>query len=214
MEKTLEQIAREAWVLKPGVVVNLPNCTVMRIKHMVLIAQGEHYSTSLSEVKAALMRKSDYPWRDVIKFVAYPDPKHAEEFKKAVRGVRNAGPVDRNPGAIGTAALTIVHGEKIQGALAFVQAHYKTNGNQPLPRKLATRYNGWRHHCLDQIMALVKETRATVSIGNDVVYPLGRTVNRSDTHKALEYACKRNGFRLTDKGTGTFRVSPERTARE
>ncbi|MFH0713971.1 MAG: hypothetical protein V1722_05355 [Candidatus Micrarchaeota archaeon] len=119
-----------------------------------------------------------------VHIVAFPDPKHFEDFANASRVLTGGGPSWRNPIAIGTLALNppssfhtkIGDGPRISRTyftLSAIQAHYtvgrgktKEEKAAPFPRKLATRYAGWRKHALDLLMQVTKEKQFIITAGS------------------------------------------------
>jgi|GEM_PF-3372841 len=107
-----------------------------------------------------------------MRVVAFPEPGDMEAFKKARKGVYSGGPADTNPGAIGTFSfkLTDPARQNIPDVSAesetFIQSHFLGQGNpklltplQGLPRRLATKYGGWRKHALEEAIRIAEEHR-------------------------------------------------------
>jgi len=95
------------------------------------------------------------------KIVAFPKAEHAEKFEMASKHVRNFGPAEANPGAIGTLSFRKISGSR---RLEFysAQAHaYVNKGKRQtgVPRRIFEHYAGWRYHSLRNALIHAKEKK-------------------------------------------------------
>lgn len=113
-------------------------------------------------------RSDKFPFVSV---VVYPEPVHFSTFEQAVESTREGGSGYHHRGAVGTVSLQ-AH-RAIRGfykrhlELSFAQAHFKvgTEKNQ-LPRRLATRYGGWRRHALTEALHVASGLGLEVWVDN------------------------------------------------
>jgi len=95
--------------------------------------------------------------------VAFPKPEHQPAFAEAYFGVKPGGPAELHRGAIGSVYLStdlLMHRLNVE----FAQAHFKTQGRFPLPRRLATYYGGWMKHALREALTVAKENQMALAI--------------------------------------------------
>lgn len=115
------------------------------------------------EVGTSILKKigkyvfsTNYGLFGAISIVAFPDLADVAEFKQAAQGAMHAGPANINKGAVGSLMLDNSKDEII---LKYAQAHYKTTGEFGLPRRLATKYGGWRVSAFVHAINLAKKNK-------------------------------------------------------
>lgn len=92
--------------------------------------------------------------------VLYPRPEHANAFAKAMESTVGGGPSEYYPGAVGCLQYREIPGR--QTLITFIQGAYRqkdAEGNDLVPRTLATKYGGWRENLLKHVFSRAEEQR-------------------------------------------------------
>jgi hypothetical protein len=116
------------------------------------------------------------PFPNLHNLVVYPRPEHIPVFVTALKSVRPGGYGESNPGSIGT-----IHTSLLWDAVYDIQAHYKTSDpyeSDPLPRKYATMYSGWRIHAIEEFL------RTGMQLGCQTFEFNSSLFTRSEKHSA------------------------------
>ncbi len=172
------KVASGAWSLPDGK-HNFAGHTVVKDKKMVIFAP------------TALKRAT--------RLVAFPAPEHFEVLKDAAKLLREGGPAELNPGALGTVELHCPIERKI-ALLSFAQSHYSS---KVMSRKWISRYGGWRTRALKLAIEMAHRENRTLIIRE------GRKVRLTPKLITdLERACEALGVTLI-RGFAEMRIPPK-----
>ncbi len=150
--------ARDAWRELPlGVTHNFRGKRIVKDRKMLLVMPTH---AELEEILYRHLHSLGLVTHSGV-IVAFPAAKHFREFQQAAEGVRVRGPASVNPGAVGTLSFMLksTGGTNPQAGIEvfYAQSHFKTTGDLPLSRTLATHYGGWRQRAWSEILQLASK---------------------------------------------------------
>lgn len=166
------------------------------------LSQKKHDGTGTLKVehegpdgKWLIAKKRDYNYPDFeakrLHFALYPtNPRHAQQFASTARYLREYGPSDECPGAVGVAQVREYPDHL---AIDYLQGAFKQKVDEKsvMPRMTADRYWKWREHLLDHLFEKAAKDGAKVSL--DISEYRGGANNR----KIFEQAAQRHGFAVS-----------------
>ncbi|MBI5553980.1 MAG: hypothetical protein HY917_04560 [Candidatus Diapherotrites archaeon] len=126
-------------------------------------SRSEH--RALREKNMLVVRSRVFGGKEpVYQFVAFADPKHWPSFRNVSGLMREAGPAQDNPSAMGTVSVVVLPGKK-SVQLLLAQSHFRGSswrhqnpGKGPFfSRAQASRFLGWRFRALKQAMQFARE---------------------------------------------------------
>ncbi len=146
-----------------------------------------------------------------IQWIYYPRKEHFESFDRGVRELKRFGPGDCFRGSVGSISITKL--EYNCWKIEHIQAHFKTAKDGPINRALATKYGGWRHRLLSEILKEAKREKKELLLW----IPPGKASSRQKSKKAvykkiLKEAAEKEGF--TVKKDRNFLVASYRPKKQ
>lgn len=196
------QAAIEGWKRKEGPhlidgrrVVKLPKMVIVMPPHLKLRRREKIWQIGELKIAPNIFNLSD--------IVVYPHPEDMAQFEKAVWETSIGGPSFDYPGAIGSIGLTFTSmTSNPHLLLRYVQAHFKTTGPyHPLPRKLATKYGGWRVHAFREIFKMAQHHNLPIILASDAILRHTIQGKRAAYVKDLETVAREMKFEIGKHST-------------
>ena len=191
-------IAREFRDKQPGTYHTEDEHRVVRDKRMCTIMRG------IYAPEVGLKEVTVFPLSEA----------HTDLFRKASRQLREGGPSERNPGAIGSLKMSREF-RNAPHVIKEVQAQFKLAGRKRpselghVPQRVAAHYKDWRKNAFRSALSVVVEKNETVQIPAGIFLP-GRRPNtkkkpeETAMFRDLQEVCDEEGLEIIANGESNY----------